>query len=307
MAAIAGGALAAVGGAAGAYFNSQGGASVKSRNFRQTAFQPLLLAFLQAGGDLGALTARKVARKGGGGGGGKGIGDFTINNGYGLSGGGGKTGQYKPGWYLEDGTRVKKTDTVKFGGQRVLISGDMAQKAFKDQFDIAQKQQVEQTQKNFDLIFGKDGPQFLKDKISNRPQQVRDAFGPAVSNGIREAIGGAAPAGTLTTDALLQRVGAGPAMQAESYFQQVEDAANAQQLGLSGVPGFGQGFSADPNNFLSPQGREYLQGLGLNSFQGQQGASLANAGFSNQRQGFQSGLFAGAGGSLAGLFGQVGA
>ena len=64
MAALIGGGIAALGGAAGAYFNSQGGPQVKSRNLRQATFHPLLLAFLQAGGDLSSLSANKVLKRG---------------------------------------------------------------------------------------------------------------------------------------------------------------------------------------------------------------------------------------------------
>lgn len=297
----------ALGGAAAGYLGSQGGPSVKSRGLKQSVFHPQLIAFLQAGGDLSSLQVGKVLK-------GKSPGSKSSKTGKALFGPvtGGlfdsdkKTGQYRRGLYTSDGTRVKKADTIKVGNKRYLVGGDIARKAFEGQFDIAQKKQIEQTEKNFDLLFGKDGPQFLKDKITNRPDQLREAYGPAVSRGLQRALGGAAPGGTLTTDALLQRVSAPLAFQAESMFQQAEDVRNAQQLGLSGVPGFGQGFSADPNNFNTPQSREYLQGLGMNVFAGQQQASLANAGFANQRQGFQSGLLASGGAGLGNIFGSAG-
>ena len=299
----------ALGGAAASYFNSQGGSKAKTRSFQQSVFQPQLIAFLQAGGDLKDLIASKVpkGRKPGSKGASSayGIAGKAVADSFGVGQRDKKTGRYKRGLYLSDGTRVRKADTIKFGGNRIAIHTDRARDLFKKQFDIAQKQQIDQTQKNFDLLFGKDGPQFLRDKITNRPEQLREAYGPAVTRGLQRALGGAAPAGTLTTDALLQRVSAPLAFQAESMFQQAEDVRNAQQLGLSGVPGFGQGFSADPNNFNAPQGREYLQGLGLNVFAGNQGANLANAQFSNQRQGFQSGLLASGGAGLGSIFGSA--
>ena len=49
---------------------------------------------------------------------------------------------------------------------RVAITG-AARDTITKQFDLAQQEAVQQTQKNFDLIFGENGPQFLKDRISN--------------------------------------------------------------------------------------------------------------------------------------------
>lgn len=269
---IAGGA-----GLAGALANAPSAPNLPSRGPRAAVFQPLLLAFLQAGGDLGALKVTRKGRKGN-----------------------------KRGPYIgPDGQPIRKADTVKLGGERFLISG-AGRDVINQQLQRAQEEQVQQTQANFDLLFGENGPQFLKDRISNRPQQIRDAFGPAVSKGIREAIGGAAPAGTLTTDAILQRVSAPVAFQAETLFQQAEDARNAQELGLSGVPGYGSGFGSNPNNFVQPQGLGYLQGLGMQAFQtGQFAPALANYQGRAASQGYKSGLFSGAGGQLAGIFGNA--
>jgi len=306
MAALIAGSLAAAGGAYAASQSAPGSPNLPKYNPRQATFLPLLFSFLQSGGNIDDLLVRKVLKGGGGGGGGKkGLGKYTIDNAYGLGGGGSSTGKYKQGWYLPDGTKVTKANTIKFGNQRVLVTGDLARSTFQKQFDTAQEEALGQTQKNFDLIFGDKGPQFLKDRISNRPQQIRDAFGPAVSKGIRQAIGGAAPGGTLTTDAVLQRVSAPLAFQAETLFQQAEDARNAQELGLSGVPGYGSGFGSNPNNFLQPQSLDALQGLGLQAFtQGQFGPAYANYQGRASSQGYKSGLYAGAGGQIAGLFGQ---
>ena len=246
------------------------GFDLPTRGPKGATFQPQLFAFMQAGGNLDDI---RVSR-------------------------GGKRG--KGAFKLADGTTVSRSETVKIGKERFAI-GEKTRDIFRKTFERAQQEQVGQTQKNFDLIFGKDGPQFLKDRISNRPQQIRDAFGPAVSRGIQQAIGAAAPTGTLTTDAVLQRVSAPLAFRAESQFQRAEDVRNAQELGLSGVPGFGQGFGADPSNFLSPQSLPFLQNLGAQAFQtGAFAPQFANAQSNQQAKGFRAGLFSSAAGQAAG-------
>jgi hypothetical protein len=188
----------------------------------------------------------------------------------------------------------------------VLISGDYARGVLEKQFDIAQQKQLGQIQKNHDLLFGANGVPMLKEMISDRPQQIRDAYGPAANRMLAGALGGAAPRGTLTTDAVLQRASAPVALQFESMFQQAQDVANAQKLGLSGVPGFGQGFSADPQNFNSPQSMGSLQNLGLAAYQGGYlPGAMGGAQSAFQAQAGKAGMYGSLGGNIAsGLWGQ---
>lgn len=264
---------ASAGGALAASNSAPSGFKLPKYGPYEAAFTPQILAFLQAGGDLGSIMASK--QKG------------------------------KKGLYLSDGTKVNKADTIRFGGNRVAVTGDATRGLYEKQFELAQQKQIDQTQKNFNLLFGEGGPPVLKDLIQNRPQQIREALGPSAGRLLRDALGGAAPRGTLTTDAVLQRASAPTAFAFEQYVQQAQDVANAQQLGLSGVPGFGGGFSADPQNFLSPQSIPTLQNLSLAAYgQGVFNPALASQQSRMQAQGFKAGLYGGLGGGVSqGLFG----
>lgn len=254
--------LAGAGGAA-AYNALPGGASLPSRGPRAATFQPLVFAFMQAGGDLDQIRAQRK----------------KVNGKY--------------GWYLPDGTEVRKSETVKIGNKDRVAIGGATQNIFAQQFQKASEMQAQQTQKTYETLFGANGVPVLKEKISQRPQQIREAFGPAASRLLAGALGGAAPRGTLTTDAVLQRAAAPVAFDMERFFQQAQDVANAQELGLSGVPGFGQGFSSNPANFLGPQPLGHLQQLGLAGFEGQYNPALANYQSRAQAGAAKAGLYGG--------------
>ena len=302
--------------AVGAYGASQAGGappSIPKYGFKRAVFMPKIMQYLQMGGDLSHLTARKIpkGRKRRGGNVATGFTDWVGNN-YGMAGigwgGDSKTGQYRKGWWLreDDGelTRVKRSDTIKAGkNKRLLISGDRAAAAFQAVEEENQLKQIAQREKNFNLLFGPDGPSYLKERVTDVPARQREAMGPAVTNLARAALGGAAGAGTLTTDAVMHNVAAPLAFQTEQYFQGLEDRAHAQQLGLSGIAGFGPEFAGNANLYNSPQSLEQLQQLGLASYGASMPAHMANAQGQYQADQQQLGMISGLAGGLGQMYG----
>jgi hypothetical protein len=245
------------------------GYDVKGQGLKKSIFAPFFYQFLQAGGDPEAL---KVTKKG-------------------------------KSYFLSDGTKVNATQTVKQGKQRFLVSGPQAQEILRGTFEKFGQQQIASKERMFQDLFGPQGPQFLKDLITKRPDQIRAAFGPAVSDTLRSALGAAAPGGTLTTEAVQRGIAAPVALEAEKFFQSAQDAANAAQLGIVGIPGFGAGFSFDPTNFGGAQSLSELQGLGLQTAGLGLQANLASAQSKFQAEMFKAGLVAGAGESAFGFAG----
>ncbi len=303
--------------AVGAYGASQAGGappSIPKYGFKRAVFMPKIMQYLQMGGDLSHLMARKIPVAGYNKRGRSNLsklgqfGAATSPTGAMFGRGENKTGQYRKGWWLreDDGelTRVKRTDTIKAGkNKRLLVTGDRAAAAFQAVEEENQLKQIAQREKNFNLLFGPDGPSYLKERVTDVPARQREAMGPAVTNLARAALGGAAGAGTITTDAVMHNVAAPLAFQTEQYFQGLEDRAHAQQLGLSGIAGFGPEFAGNANLYNSPQTLEQLQQLGLASYGASMPAHMANAQGQYQADQQQLGMISGLAGGLGQMYG----
>lgn len=262
MPAMWGAVASTAGGVVGALASAPDGFSLPTYGPKKATFQPLLLQFMQAGGDPSQLAVTKAGK--------------------------GK-------WRMSDGTIVSAAETVKFGNQRYAVVGPAVQDLFQSTFQANADRQLQSKQEMFQSLFGPEGPQFLKDMITDRPRQVRDAFAPAFQDMLRGALGAAAPTGTLSTEAVQRQMAAPVALESERFFQSVQDASNAAQLGITGIPGFGTGFPFDPGNISGPQPLQYLQGLGL------QAAGLAgNLSLAGNQSRFDAGLF------KAGIYGGLG-
>ena len=273
MAAITGGVAAALGGAALATATAPSGFDVPGYGAKKGTFLSVLQQFQQAGGDISKLQVTKVRGKGS-----------------------------KGKWRLPDGTIVSRADTLTIGNQRFAFGGPAAHAIFQGQLETDFKRQTEQKQKTYDSLFGAEGPQFLKDLLTNRPQQIRDAFASGFDDRLRGALGAAAPAGTLTTEAIQRQATAPVALESERFFQGVQDSVNAAQLGITGIPGFGTGFPFDPSNISGPQSQQTLQQIGLASAGLNSQIGLANAQSGFQSDLFKSGIYGGLGSGLSESF-----